>query len=76
MSFRAEIMQAAREGVLLSVKWVIGLAIVALASQVIIRDYLVTRTLAQRGEAAAVYIEKALAEQQKAQAQKPPEAPK
>ena len=68
MSFRAELGQAVRDGVLIAVKWIVGLALVAFVSYGVINDYLVTRIRANRGEAAAAYLDKVIAEQQKAQA--------
>jgi len=75
MSFRADLTEAGKQGVLIAVKWIIGLALAGCVSYGVVNDYLATRTRAVRGDAAAAYIEKILAEQQKAQA-KPPEAPK
>lgn len=75
MSFRTDLMQAARDGVLLAVKWTIALGLIVLVSYGVITDYLAVRARALRGEAAAAYIEKVLAEQQKAQGPVPvPEA--
>jgi hypothetical protein len=69
--FGTRLKDAVEQGVLLSVKWLVGLVLVGLVSYGAITDYLTTRAKAQQGAAAFEYLQKAVTEQQKAQASSP-----
>ena len=72
MGFRADLAEAGKQGILLAVKWIIGMALVGFVSYGVITDYLTTRAAALRadGQSKAVieYINKGIEDQKKAQA--------
>lgn len=79
--FRRRLRLAAEAGLLLGVKLTLALAVALAVAWTGISDYLATRQKAVQGAAAFDYLQKAVAEQQKAQSQPqatpqaPPPAP-
>lgn len=73
MSFRQRLVAAVQTAVIWTVQAIVVLVLLGGAAYGVIGDYLATRVKAQQGAVAFDYINKVLAEQQKAQA--PPNAP-
>jgi hypothetical protein len=69
MLFRSRLRLAAESGLLTGIKITLALLVPILIIGWLMGDYATVRTQAQRGQAAFDYLNKAVAEQQKAMAQ-------
>lgn len=69
MSFKQRLVAACQTAVIWTVQAIVVLVLLGGAAYGVIGDYLATRVKAQQGAVAFDYINKVLAEQQKAQAQ-------
>lgn len=75
MSLRARLALAAQDAVIFTVRWLVVVALTIGFGHYVVADYLHTREGANMGRAAVDYLNKVIAEQQKAAAAQSGQAP-